>query len=197
MSTALHAEPELEEDVELSAAIERYRTRAPNKAERLPGDRDFRAVSSSARRLQRALLKCGLLTGVFTMEASRTFNPDCTHSRFLVALEAVANLAERAQAEGWLRRPVGSRGGPEPDLCRRMLEHDVATILEGRGHRLTTAPSGVLALTLVRVYEAAGIRGSWGKGRDKSPDADSLFRVLRRLINRNRQQVPAEFAETR
>lgn len=93
----------------------------------------------------------------------------------LSRLPLEANLdALRVEVE---RRFVRRRPGPRADPFRRDLESMVARDLSRAGIRLTKGRGGALALTLVAVYQAAGIR---------APLADSLHRTLKRLVDHER-----------
>ena len=63
--------------------------------------------------------------------------------------------------------------GTRPDVSRHRLEQLVARDLDDAGLLLTREREGVLALTLLTVYIAAGIR---------PPEIDSLRTTLRRLV---------------
>jgi len=183
--------PAVAEDAKVVAALIHavavYRQGAQASADDspLPSVREFKAVGAAARRLKKAILKCGSLAGAFTAEAQAAiagpYAPENAQPRILFGLDQLAAMADRAVDERWTRR-LGPRRGPAPDLDRRLLEVNVAAALEGGGHSVTTGPRGNLALTLVAVYEAAKIRTLSGL----SISAESLFRVLERLVDRDR-----------
>lgn len=91
-------------------------------------------------------------------------------------LAMVARLCGDVDALGRRRQ----QGGRPRDPRRIQLEDSVGAHLTSARIELTTAENGVLAQTLVAVYNAAGLRGS----RVAPPLADSLRKICKRLSAR-------------
>jgi len=153
-----------------------------DEAETYVRKRDVDAVLAAIARLERALE--GLpYNSLSSVEADRIEEESSAATNGVLVLLS-AGLGSRrddyltflGEMATEIRRRLGrkQRPGPRRDLWRRELEDHVALDLLQAGVKLTMARTGILAKTLVTVYQAAGIQ---------APQQDSLFRTLKRLVD--------------